>query len=1401
MTDLASLYIRVDSTGVVTASRDLDTLAGKSRVAEKATDSVTNSFKSQIGIVKELAAAYGLYKLAQYAAEATMAAARYETLGVVMRVVGNNAGYTGAQMEAFAKSLQKTGISMTESRQSLTRMVQAHLDLNQAAKLARVAQDAAVIGNINSSEAFQRLVYGIQSAQVEVLRTIGINVNFENSYKKVAEATGRTVASFSEVEKAQIRMNAAIEAGIQSSEAYEASMNTAGKQALSLKRHFDDLKVILGGLFTPALTEIIETITGGIKDLNGELSGSGKAAIKEWGTNFRIVIISIEAEIMRLAMLLDKIGGTLTSAQMLLYGPGRALGVESSTKRFEAAADANMMFEERYRKTDKALEALAAKQIALEHSLTEAGKKSAAAAEDAAERKRIAAGEVAKAARESADKEAKALEEARLAAEKAAKEAERIAKQKEAAIVDYIENLEKEIKMIGLDEAAKERLEAREKGLTGARLASVDAMISQKKAQEALWRSAEDANNAIGGNIEDGIRMAQDGDRERRKNFLAEQKKVEEDWKKSLEKQEKELEKYHERIQEATADAFYDMFKNIDEGFSSLFNRIGDYFLKLLAEMAAQAITKPIIVPIIQSFQSGLGMGTAGSGGSSGLGTLFNAASTGKDIWSMFGGGASSTAAMTSGFTSASLLGDTSFSGASLFGNGAAGGSGWGTSSFLNAGLYGETTDLAYGLGTATTSANSFSSALSAAAPYLMAYTAGSMLYGPVADATGLPQGKYSGMGAGAGAAGGLYAVSQAGWAAGPYGWVVSGIAAILGAVLGGAGASFLGGDGNRHMRVQGSPTLGYGGEMDFGPRYYDYENQHKPGFLGDPALGGRNTYYGEAFGAVKETTNAAAKVVWESIDSMLSELPESVAYDIKRDLEALTITFADSKWVVASDNFETHMEMILKDFVDTVTDAITPVIEAGLSEYAQSLITSGTQSELFGRLSDKNLLKTSLTKSGLFNSDFSKKSGVEFETYMAGVQEWLTTMGQIEQVFASVDEAVSEILNPLTDTEKGIKNLNRQFDGFLSALYAIGASTEELTALEENRATALANFNIEMAKVDTGKLQKIADSFQRYQLGLMGFSDDAITMQQFSKKYNWGTKYGSDGDWDWEKIYADGIKPFMTMAFEDFEALAGHMGMSWEDLARDTTTLNDIFNSLGETAKESIGIFGDLADSIRKQILDLKTGLTNPADVLTRIGIMDQGISDFTKGMSVPDFLASLGSESEKANAISSLQGMYGQRNTLYGEAWQRPSLEYQGAFGGTIAGLEALADYADILKSEYQLQYEQTEHLRTIAANTASLARIPEYADGGWTGGGGLALTHPNELVLNPEQQRAVFSMPITAQNDSGSVINITVHAHGGNSDEVADKAVAKMLQVLPAELGKGTLRVAVQHVADRK
>lgn len=223
------------------------------------------------GVVRRIAGVFGAFKLVDFAKDATLAAARYETLGVVTEVVGRNAGYSASQMAAFEQGLRSTGIAAVESRETLARMVQAQVDLSHSTDLARVAQDAAVIANTNSSDAFNRLVYGIQSAQVETLRTMGLNVNFETSYARLAKQLGKNAQDLTELEKTQARVNVVLQAGEQIHGTYEASMETAGKQLGSMKRLVDDLMVSLGSAALPEFTRQVFAASDGLKGIQDNI--------------------------------------------------------------------------------------------------------------------------------------------------------------------------------------------------------------------------------------------------------------------------------------------------------------------------------------------------------------------------------------------------------------------------------------------------------------------------------------------------------------------------------------------------------------------------------------------------------------------------------------------------------------------------------------------------------------------------------------------------------------------------------------------------------------------------------------------------------------------------------------------------------------------------------------------------------------------------------------------------------------------------------------------------------------------------------------------------------------------------------------------------------------------------
>lgn len=201
--------------------------------------------------------------------DAILMSARYETLGVVMKVVGANAGYTASQMAGFQKGLQATGISAIEARQGLMLMGQAQVDMANSSKLARIAQDAAVIGNINSSEAFNRMMTGLATGQSILMHHLGLMTNFETAYLNAAHAAGKTTNDLTEVEKAQIRVNEVLRAGVGISGSYEAAMGTAGKQLNSMKRYVDDLMVQFGGMFQGALIAGVTALANSLKYVSG----------------------------------------------------------------------------------------------------------------------------------------------------------------------------------------------------------------------------------------------------------------------------------------------------------------------------------------------------------------------------------------------------------------------------------------------------------------------------------------------------------------------------------------------------------------------------------------------------------------------------------------------------------------------------------------------------------------------------------------------------------------------------------------------------------------------------------------------------------------------------------------------------------------------------------------------------------------------------------------------------------------------------------------------------------------------------------------------------------------------------------------------------------------------------
>lgn len=197
----------------------------------------------------------------------TMYAARTEELGIALAQVAQVTGHSTAEIQAQEKAVKALGITTQAARTLLMRMFAAEIDVAYATKIARAAQDLAVIGMRDSSEAAEDLIYAITSLQPRLIRKYGIYVTLVQVYQDAAKALGKEVEELTALEKRHFFMNAILEQAAAYTGTYEAAMTTAGKQIRSFRRYIEELMNQFGKFFLPILAEGVRVATEFVKSL------------------------------------------------------------------------------------------------------------------------------------------------------------------------------------------------------------------------------------------------------------------------------------------------------------------------------------------------------------------------------------------------------------------------------------------------------------------------------------------------------------------------------------------------------------------------------------------------------------------------------------------------------------------------------------------------------------------------------------------------------------------------------------------------------------------------------------------------------------------------------------------------------------------------------------------------------------------------------------------------------------------------------------------------------------------------------------------------------------------------------------------------------------------------------
>src|SRR5436190_1780492 len=135
--------------------------------------------------------------------EITQFAARTEELGVAEIGLAKANKLSLASIKEQEAALKSANIATQTARESLSQFLAAGLPLQKISPLAAAAKDLAVIAGVSSSEEFNRLIDGITTLQIRVLRTAGVYISLRDAEKTWAQQNGITIEQLTEQQKQQ----------------------------------------------------------------------------------------------------------------------------------------------------------------------------------------------------------------------------------------------------------------------------------------------------------------------------------------------------------------------------------------------------------------------------------------------------------------------------------------------------------------------------------------------------------------------------------------------------------------------------------------------------------------------------------------------------------------------------------------------------------------------------------------------------------------------------------------------------------------------------------------------------------------------------------------------------------------------------------------------------------------------------------------------------------------------------------------------------------------------------------------------------------------------------------------------------------------------------------------------
>jgi len=248
------------------------------------------------------------------------AAAQVNEMDVAMRAVGKSTGLGYTAMRDATIAVRNNGIEMAAAQQMVLLYAKANLQLADSSKVARVAQDLAVLSGANSTDTAMRLTYAIMNQDTLMLRHLGITKTASQAFEEYARANNTSAKALTEYQKKQAITNMVIAEGAKVAGVYEAAMKEPAKVLRSYPRLFNEIQVAVGQGLTTAFGPLILNTYDALKAFTGLVREGGALTpvVDAIGRAFTYITAPIVAGMEALKKFLKGIQETANTVKM--YG-------------------------------------------------------------------------------------------------------------------------------------------------------------------------------------------------------------------------------------------------------------------------------------------------------------------------------------------------------------------------------------------------------------------------------------------------------------------------------------------------------------------------------------------------------------------------------------------------------------------------------------------------------------------------------------------------------------------------------------------------------------------------------------------------------------------------------------------------------------------------------------------------------------------------------------------------------------------------------------------------------------------------------------------------------------------------------------------------------------------------